>query len=80
MKKLPKLLGSLGAAALAAGMTPYRVQSDKETGAFEVSSLLWSLKKIPGEEKDRYVFELLPLVGDKEKPAAEAEPEEAPAE
>ena len=55
-------------------MTPYRVQVDKETGAMEVGSLLWSVKKTPGEERDTYTFELLPLVGSKEAPAENEAP------
>lgn len=61
-----KLFGkALGAAALAA-LVPYRFQSDKQTGSFELGALLWSLKKKPGEEKDVYTIEFLPFMGKKE--------------
>ena len=86
-----KTLGKLIAAALAVGLTPFRFKSDRETGAYEVGGLLWSLKKTPGEEADNYTLELLPFIGGQtadaeaslqEEPAGEAaapaaEPEQA---
>lgn len=86
MKGMGKLLGAVGAAALAVVLTPFRFKSDKETGSYEVGALLWSLKKTAGEEKDTYTIELLPTLnkGVKEEVAEEAEgveeAEEAPAE
>lgn len=67
-----KLIRKLTLGALAAGMTPYRIQYDKETKGFELNSLLWAVKKTPGEERDKYTIELLPLFGAKEKPVEEA--------
>ncbi len=64
-----KKLGKICTIALLAGLSPYCVQKDEETGEIEVKSLLWSLKKTPGEEEDVFTFELLPLLnrgGDKE--------------
>ena len=59
MKKLTKLL----CLSVAAGMVPFYCKQDKEAGTFEVGGLLWSLKKTPGEERDNYTIELLPLLG-----------------
>ena len=85
MKNLSKIIGRACVGARTASLLPYCVRKDKETGGFEVRSLLWAVKKIPGEERDRYVLDLLPFVGGKEEPAEEAEapveePVEAPAE
>ena len=65
MKKFS--IGKLIGAALAAGMIPYRVKTDEETGSFEMGALLWTLKKTPGEEKDNYTIELLPFMGKDEE-------------
>lgn len=65
MKKRDKSIGRVWLGALALGLIPYRVKQDKETGAFDVVSLIWSLKKTPNEENDAYAFELLPLLGGK---------------
>ena len=59
MNKLTKLVF----AGLAAGLVPLYVKRDKEAGSFEVGGLLWSVKKTPGEERDNYTIELLPLLG-----------------
>lgn len=67
MKTFAKIL----CAALAVSAVPYRFKSDKETGNFEVGSLLWSLKKTCGEEKNTYTVELFPCTGCKKKPAEE---------
>lgn len=71
MKKGKKIIGKIILGALAVGLTPYHIGVHTKTGAFELESLLWSLEKIPGEERDKYVFELLPLVGGKETPEKE---------
>lgn len=71
MKKLFKILGGLGAAALAAAVIPYRYASDAESGSYEVGGLLWSLKKSAGPEKDNYTVELFPGLGKREQPAPE---------
>ena len=63
MEKRNKIPGWVWLGALAAGLIPYRAKRDKETGAFDLGSLLWSVKKTPGEESDTYAFELLPLLG-----------------
>ena len=85
MNKLGKIIGKLTLGALAASVLPYRFQMDRDTGAFEVGSLLWAVKKTPGTERDTYTVELLPLFGGKDEPAEEAPvevpaAEEAPAE
>ena len=83
MKKLTKILGTIGVAALAAGLTPYCFQKDDETGDIEVKALLWSLKKSVGEESDEYTLELLPFLGGigktAQEPAAEESVTEEPA-
>lgn len=76
MKKLGKFIGKLTLSALAASAVPYLFQKDKDTGSFEVRSLLWAVKKTPGRERDKYTIELLPLFGAKEKPAEEEAAEE----
>ena len=43
-------------------LIPYRFRKD-EDGSFEVNALLWSVKKAPGEGKDTYTVELLPMLG-----------------
>ena len=40
--------------AFAASIIPYRIRNDKEAGTLEVRSLLWGVKKTPGEGKDHY--------------------------
>lgn len=72
MKKLAKILGGVCLGALTAGLIPFRFKRDRESGSFEVGSLLWAVKKTPGEEKDTYTVELLPGIGGKDEPAADA--------
>ena len=71
MKKFS--LGRIIGAALVAGLIPTHFQRDEETGGFEVGGLLWSVKKTPGEEKDNYAIELLPILGNKEESDGETE-------
>ena len=65
MEKRDKSIGRVWLGALALGLIPYRVKQDKETGAFDVVRLIWSVKKTPNEKNDAYAFELLPLLGGK---------------
>ena len=67
MKKFS--IGKIIGLALIAGLVPYKFKKDEETGAFEVGGLLWSVKKTPGEEKDNYTINIIPIVGNKEEPA-----------
>ncbi len=76
MKKLGRIIGKLTLGALAASVVPYRFQMDKDTGSFEVGSLLWAVKKTPGRERDKYTIEFLPLFGAKEEPTEEESAEE----
>lgn len=69
MKKATKILKGVGVAALAMGLIPYRIRSDKETGSFEVDALLWSVKKTAGEENDQYDIEVFSKIGGNEKTA-----------
>lgn len=77
MKKVTKILKGAGVAALVMGLVPFRYNSDKETGDFEVGALLWSLKKTSGDGQDQYKFELFPGIGSNKKPAEEPAAEEA---
>ena len=63
MKKVMKTLFVIGGYCLAASLIPYCFKTDKATGSFEISALLWSVKKAPGEGKDTYTVELLPMLG-----------------
>ena len=71
MKNHGKIIRKLTLSLLAAGMVPYRIKKDEYTGAFEVGSLLWGLKKTPGGERDKYTLDLFPLIGFKKKSAEE---------
>ncbi len=62
MKKAMKTLFVIGGYCLAVSLIPYRFRKD-EDGSFEVNALLWSVKKAPGEGKDTYTVELLPMLG-----------------
>lgn len=52
MKKIWKVLG---VAALAIGLTPYRVEKDEETGEKKVQALLWQMTRRPIEEEKEEV-------------------------
>lgn len=84
MKNLGKIIGRVCAGALTVSLLPYRISKDKESGVFELRSLLWAVKKTPGQERDRYELELLPFLGGKEAAeeteAAPEEPAAAPEE
>lgn len=53
---LSQTIGRVGLCLMAAGMIPYRFRQDKETGGLEVRSLLWGVRKTPGEGKDNWSF------------------------
>lgn len=76
MNKLGKLIGRVCLGAAAASVVPYYIRMDRETGGFEVGSLLWAVKKTPGRERDKYTIEFLPLFGAKEEPTEEESAEE----
>lgn len=76
MNKLGKLIGRVCLGAAAASVVPYYIRMDRETGGFEVGSLLWAVKKTPGRERDKYTIEFLPLFGAKEEPTEEEAAEE----
>lgn len=40
----------LGAAALAVGLTPYKVEKNEETGETSYQALLWRITSAPGED------------------------------
>ena len=53
--KLSNVLKVFGAAALVAGLTPYRITRDEETGEKKVRALFWEASrgpKVEGEESD----------------------------
>ncbi|MBQ9827288.1 MAG: hypothetical protein IJM62_01250 [Lachnospiraceae bacterium] len=64
MKKLTKIL-------LIAALVPNHINIDKEAGTFETGGLLWSLKKTPGEDSNKYTLELLPFLKRDSEPAVE---------
>ncbi len=76
-----KIIGRIALGALALSAIPYQFKKDKETGAFEIRSLLWGWKKTPpaeGEEKARITFAIPSnmLNGEAPKKAEEAAAEE----
>lgn len=60
MKGFGKFIGGFCLGALVASAIPYSVKRDEETGALEIRSLLWALRKTPGEEKDNIAFAIPP--------------------
>ena len=58
-------IGRICVGALAAALIPYHIGLGRKDGSIELDSLLWSMKKVPGEKRDNYIFELLPLLGKK---------------
>ena len=73
--KLGKIIGVTAVGALLLSFIPYQVRKDGETGAVEMRSLLWGVKKTPGREKDRYTFAIpgAALNEEAEAPAEECE-------
>jgi hypothetical protein len=55
MKKFWKILG-LG--ALAAGLTPYKVEKNAETGENSYQALLWRITSAPGENGDKRAIDI----------------------
>ena len=78
--KIGKVVGKIALGALVAGLIPYRFRSDKESGTCEVRSLLWGLKKTPGEEKNSYTVSIPGAALNSKEEEAEAVPEEPAAE
>ena len=77
-----KVIRRVALGVLALTVVPYRIKKDKEANTLEVRSLLWGVKKTPGEEKDHITFSI-PGSGLDANPAVETseeEPEEAPKE
>jgi len=60
MKGFGKFIGGFCLGALVASAIPYSVKQDEETGALEIRSLLWALRRTPGEEKDSIAFAIPP--------------------
>ena len=79
--KTGKNIGCAVLGALALAVIPFQCKKDEETGTLEVRSLLWGLRKTPGDGKDHYSF-AIPASGldeaDEKEDAAPSE--EAPAE
>ena len=69
--KIGKIIGCAAAGALLLSAIPYRVRKDKETGTMEVRSLLWCLKKTPGEDKNHFVFAMPACAMDGDQDTAE---------
>lgn len=80
MKRIGKTIGKICVGALAASLVPYRFRWEKATGSYQVASLLCSVKKTCGKERDNYEFELFPLIGSRSPAAADPAlgPETAP--
>ena len=55
-RTLRRFLGRFCLYLLAFSMIPYRFKKDAETDALEVRSLLWGVRKTPGEDKDHWDF------------------------
>ena len=83
MKTITKVLCGAGVLALA-GLIPYCVKSDDETGYCKVSALLWNMEKTMDGEQATYVIDVLPFIqlGEKEKgeDPETGEPEKAEAD
>ena len=47
---MKKFLKVLGAAALIAGFTPYKITKDEENGGWKAKALLWQATSAPGED------------------------------
>ena len=61
MKK--SFIGGMAFGAFLVSLIPYSVQTDEETGALELRSLLWAWRRTPpkeGEEKGSYAFAIPP--------------------
>ena len=50
---MKKFLKVLGAAALIAGLTPYQVEKNEETGERKVKALLWQVSRKPSLSGDK---------------------------
>ena len=48
--KIKTILSAVGAAAAVAGLTPYKVSKDEETGEVKATALLWSGSYTPATE------------------------------
>ena len=66
-----KFLKVLGTAALIAGFAPYKVENDKETGAWSVKALLWQASRKPtddpGKDDVSFNFGLSSLLREEEE-------------
>ena len=78
--KLGKLIGRAALGAFVLSIIPYKIVYDKEAKNLELRSLLWGVRKTPGEEKDNYTF-AIPGSGlePEEKTPAEENAQEDPA-
>ncbi len=61
MKTITKVLCGAGVLALA-GLIPYCVKTDDETGACKVKALLWNMEKTMDGEQATYVIDVLPFI------------------
>ena len=82
--KAGKIIARICLGAVAVSLIPYRFKRDKEAHTMEVRSLLFGVKKTPGEDKDHYTF-AIPSSGldedfeNKDEPEETEKPEETPA-
>ena len=61
MKTITKVLCGAGVLALA-GLIPYCVKTDDETGACKVKALLWNMEKTMEGEQATYIIDVLPFI------------------
>lgn len=69
--KSKKSIRRIALGALVLSLIPYQVKQDKETGAFEIRSLLWGWRKTPpaeGEDKASITFAIPSFALPKEDP------------
>ena len=55
-----KIIGRAVLGMLALSVIPYQFKKDEETGALEIRSLLWALRKVPAGEIDNFSFAIPP--------------------
>lgn len=69
---------TLGIAALAAALVPYRIEGDKETGSLTLQALLWkATEKVKPDGAKELNIKLLPFGGDEEDDLFTDDPDEA---
>ena len=65
--KIGKTICCVALGALVLSAIPYQFKKDEETGTLDVRSLLWGLKKTPGEDHFSFAIPASGLDEDREK-------------